>query len=131
MVEYLIACLESMPSVFRMFKKASFLILVAGSLLETTDGWDRLKSCCHHSLKDLCVHTDSAWQKKKNYSHWKDIGNYPDRCIICLKSFPVGCVSLRKMGLIAWCFQFITIDFHDDIFAILINSLIGTCLFLC
>ena len=24
---------------------------------------DRLKSCCHHSLQDLCVHTDGAWLK--------------------------------------------------------------------
>ena len=62
------------------------------------NGLDRLKSCCHHSLKDLCVITDGAWWKKKKYSHRKDIGNYPDGCIIHLKSVLVGHVSLRKKG---------------------------------
>ena len=31
--------------------------------------FDRLKSCCHHSLRDLCVHTDGAWWKLKKYCH--------------------------------------------------------------
>ena len=55
-----------------------------------------LKSRCHHSLKDLHVHTDGAWWKIKKYSHQKDSINYPDGCIICLKSFFVGCVSAVK-----------------------------------
>ena len=46
-----------------------------------------LKSCCHHSLKDLCVHTDGAWWKMKKYSTRKDIVNDQDGCIIFLKSF--------------------------------------------
>ena len=53
-------------------------------------GWiqlDRLKSCCHHRLRDLCVHTDGVWWKLKKDCDQKDIGNYPDVCIICLKSF--------------------------------------------
>ena len=28
-------------------------------------------SCCHHSLKNLCGHTDGAWWKMKKYSHKK------------------------------------------------------------
>ena len=52
-----------------------------------------LISWCHHNLRDLCIHTDVAWWKLKKYSHQKDIANYPDGCIICLKSFFVGCVS--------------------------------------
>ena len=54
---------------------------------------DRIKSCCHHSLRDLCQHTDGAWQKLKKYWHQEDIGNYPDGCIICLKSISSGCIS--------------------------------------
>ena len=53
-----------------------------------------LKSCCHNSLKELCVHTHGEWRKRKKYSHHKDIENYPDGCIICLKTLFVGCVSL-------------------------------------
>ena len=55
-----------------------------------------LKSCCHYSLRDLCVHTDDAWWKIKKYSHQKDIGKYIDGCIICLKSFFIECVSAGK-----------------------------------
>ena len=64
-------------------------------------GLDRLKSCCHHSLKDLCAITDGAWwkaRKEKKYSDQKDIGNYPNGCVISLKSFSVGHASLRKKG---------------------------------
>ena len=57
-----------------------------------------LKSCCHHNLRDLCVHTDGAWWKMKKCSHQKDIENYPDVCIICLKSFSVGSVSAVIKG---------------------------------
>ena len=57
-----------------------------------------LESCCHHSLRNLCVHTDGAWWKMKKYSHQKDISNYPDGCIICLKSFSFECVSVVKMA---------------------------------
>ena len=31
--------------------------------------WDRLKSCCHHNLRDLGVHTDGAWWKLKKIFH--------------------------------------------------------------
>ena len=62
------------------------------------NGLDRLKSCCYHRIKDLCVITDGACWKKKKYFCRKDIGHYPDGCIICLKSFPVGCVSSKKKG---------------------------------
>ena len=54
---------------------------------------DRLKSCCHHSLRDMCVHTDGAWWKLKEYCTHGDIGNYPNGCIIHLTSSSVGCVS--------------------------------------
>ena len=56
----------------------------------------KLKSCCHHSLRDLCVHTDVAWWKMKKCSLQNDNFNYPDGCIISLKSFFVGCVSVVK-----------------------------------
>ena len=59
---------------------------------------DKLKSCCHNNLRDLCVQTDGAWWKLKMHCHQKDIGNYPDGCIICLKSFSTGCVSPEKKG---------------------------------
>ena len=39
---------------------------------------DRIKSRCHHSHRDLCVHTDDAWWKLKKYCHQKDVDNYPD-----------------------------------------------------
>ena len=54
---------------------------------------DRSKSCCHHSLRDLCIHTDGTLLKLKKHCHWKGISNYSDGCIICLKSFSVGCIS--------------------------------------
>ena len=54
--------------------------------------FDWFKSCCHHSFKDLCIHTESAWWKLKKSFHQKDIGNYSGGCIICLKSFSVWCV---------------------------------------
>ena len=28
----------------------------------------KLNNCCHHSLRDLYVHTDGAWWKMKNIS---------------------------------------------------------------
>ena len=52
-----------------------------------------LKNCCHHSIKDLHVDTVEAWWKMKKYSQEKVIVNYPDGCIICLKSFSAGCLS--------------------------------------
>ena len=54
---------------------------------------ERLKSCCHHSLRDMCVHRDGAWWKLKKYCHWKYINDYPDGCLICMKSFYVCIVS--------------------------------------
>ena len=59
---------------------------------------DRLKSCCHHSLRDLCVHTDGAWWKYKKYCTHEDIDNYPDGCIICLNSFSVEFYSPVNMS---------------------------------
>ena len=47
----------------------------------------KLKSCCHHSLKDMHVHTDGAWWKMTKYYHQKDIVNYPDGCIIVWSPF--------------------------------------------
>ena len=34
---------------------------------------NRFKSCCHHSLSNLCGHTDNAWWKLKSIAtkkHW-------------------------------------------------------------
>ena len=60
--------------------------------------FDRLKSYCHNSQRDLCVQTDGTWRKLKAYCGRKDISNYPDGCIIFLKSFSVEYVSSGKKG---------------------------------
>ena len=54
---------------------------------------DRLKSCCHHSLRNLCAWTNGAWWKLTRYCTCEDIDNYPDGCNIFLKSFSIGFVS--------------------------------------
>ena len=91
-------CKLVMHTIFFHEIQQSIILDLCSMQVPRNNGLDRLKSCCHHRLKDLCVHTDGTWCKKKKYSHWKDVGNYPDGCIICLKSFSVGCVSLAKMG---------------------------------
>ena len=68
-----------------------------------------LKSCCHHSLRDLCVHTGGAWWKMKKYSDQNGILNYPDGCIICLKSFSAGCVSAMKKAT-----QIVKMEKHEN-----------------
>ena len=73
MVEYQIACLECMPSVFHDMQKGSFLIFVAGTLLETMD-LTSLKPVAITASKIGFI-ADGAWWKKKKYSHQKDIGN--------------------------------------------------------
>ena len=52
--------------------------------------FDKCESCCHHSLRDMCVQTDGAWWKLKKYCHRKDIDIYPSGSIICLKSLSTG-----------------------------------------
>ena len=42
---------------------------------------NKLKSCCHHSIQDLFVHTDCAWCRLKKYCHQKGNFDYPDRLI--------------------------------------------------
>ena len=34
---------------------------------------ERLKSCCNHSLRDLCVHNDGAWRKLKSIATKKTL----------------------------------------------------------
>ena len=51
---------------------------------------ERLKNCCHHSLRDLCIQTDGAFWILDKYCTHEDNNNYPDGCIICLKSFLLG-----------------------------------------
>ena len=100
--------------VFHDIQKTSFLILVAGSLLGAMD-WTGATAAVITASK-ICVITGGAWWKKKKYSHQKDIDNNPVGYIICVKSISVGCVSLRKKGvLIAWCVHFVIIDFYDNI----------------
>ena len=82
---------------------------------------DRLKSCCNHSLRDLCVHKDGAWLKLKKYCHQKDVGYYPDGCIICSKSFSVGCVLPVKMGNNSMVCLIYYEWFSSYIFAVLIT----------
>ena len=57
------------------------------------NGLDRLKNCCNHSVRDVYAITDGAWRKKKKYFQQIETGNFPDECIIYIKSFSVGCVS--------------------------------------
>ena len=45
--------------------------------------------------RSVCSHRWCMVENEK-HSHQKDVSNYPDGCIICLKSFPVGCVSAVK-----------------------------------
>ena len=62
----------------------------------------RLKSCCHHSLSNLCAYTDVAWRKLKKYCCHKDIASYPGTCIISLISLSVGLVtSVNKSTVIS------------------------------
>ena len=64
---------------------------------------DRLKSYCHHSLRDLHAHTDGAWWKLEKYYQENDLseillfcvcvwpakkGNYCMVCSNCCASFP-------------------------------------------
>ena len=67
---------------------------------------DTLKSCCHHSLKDLCVQTDGAWWKLKRYCSKLDINNLSGGCMICLKSFSVGHIlsvnKSTKITMMKW-----------------------------
>ena len=57
---------------------------------------DEQKLCCHHSLKDLQVHTDGAWWKLKQYSLHPGIGNYPQVCIVYLESFQIWTFQRRQ-----------------------------------
>ena len=57
---------------------------------------DRLKSCCHHSLRYLISSDRCCMVEVKKYWNQKDIGNYSDACINCLKSFSTGYVSPVK-----------------------------------
>ena len=41
----------------------------------------------------MFVNLDGAWWKLNKYCHQKDMGNYPDGCIISLKSSLAGCVT--------------------------------------
>ena len=58
---------------------------------------ERLEICCDYSLRNLCVHTDDVRWKLKKYCTHENIDNYPDGCIIYLKSFSVGCVTSEKV----------------------------------
>ena len=85
---------------------------------------NRLKSCCHYSLRDLCVHTDGAWWKLENYFIQKNVSKYPDGYIICLTYFSVGCAPPVKKSnkfMVRSIFLFVFF-FH---FAILMNHLMG------
>ena len=57
---------------------------------------DRLKSCCHHSLKDMCIHTVDAWKKLDKHCLQQYIGNNPRGCIICLNSCLWDVLYLRR-----------------------------------
>ena len=57
----------------------------------------------------------------------KDKGIYPDGCIICQKSFSVGCTSSVKVGNDGMVGSICCELFPPNIFAILINSLMCAC----
>ena len=69
----LIASLEWMPSVFMIYQKASFLILVAGSLLEKMD-WTGSKAVAITASKTCLLLQMVNGGRKKVFppkSHWK------------------------------------------------------------
>ena len=68
------------------YKKAWFLILLAGKMVEAMIWHTRM-------LLPSQPYTDGAWWKMKKCCHQKDVSNYPDGCNICLKSFSVWLVS--------------------------------------
>ena len=90
---------------------------------------DILKSCCHHSLRDVCVHTDSAWWRLKKYCHQKDIGNYSDGFIICLNSF-LYCVhfAIKKIHWLHGVFTLLWFAFFSQLLRFSLTPLICTCL---
>ena len=61
-----------------------------------SDYFGQTTSCCHHSLKDLCIHIKGAWWKPEKYYHHQDIINYPKRCFTCHESFSVGYLKPLK-----------------------------------
>ena len=92
--------------------------------------WNRLKSCCPHSLSNLCVQTDGAWWiLKKCCIHW-DVGNYPDGCIICLKSFSIEWIFPAKKSkdwmVCSICYDLVS----SHCFKTFINSLICACMYI-
>ena len=80
---------------FHDIQEGPFLILVAGSLMETMD-WTGSKAVA------------------STYSHCKDIGNYPNVCNICLKCISVGCVSLGKKSNDCLVYSLCYKSFHLD-----------------
>ena len=125
MIEYLIASLKCMPSVFMTCKKASFVILVEDSLLETMD-WTGSKAVAISASK-ICVLLQMVHggRRKSIPTKMTLIAIHMDVSFV-LNPFLFYVFAYERSVLIAWCAQFIMIDFYDYIFAILIYSLIGS-----
>ena len=113
MVECQIASLECMPS------------CSAGSLPGILD-WIGSKAVSITASKFFLSSQMVHGGRRKSTATKKYIGNYQDGCIICLKSFSVGCVSLAKKRN-----DFIVCSTcYSSFFVILIDFFMGTC-FLC
>ena len=126
MEEYLTANLECMSMVSIKYGRAWFIMLATGNMVVAID-WTNSKAVAITALEIFVFTQMVPWWKLKKCCQWKEISNYPDRCIFCLKSFSVGCMSLVKkvndcMACII-CSDF----FHLYIFTFLINSLMSTC----
>ena len=91
---------------------------------------DLFKGYCHYSIKDLCIQTDDAWWKMKKFFHGKDIGIYPDGCIVCLKFFSTVCVLHAKKGNDCMLCSHSYDLFYSHNFEIFIKSLIDACFML-
>ena len=123
MVEYLIASLECMPSIFMAHKKASFLILVAGSLLEAIY-WTGSKTVAIIASK-ICMLLQmvQVW-RRKSITTEKTLETIQMDVSFVWNPFLLGVLPYKRRVLIAWCVQFIIINFYDYVLQMLLIPLL-------
>ena len=117
MVEYLIENLECMPSVFMTYKKASFLILVAGSLLEKVN-WTGSKAVAITASKICLLLQMVHGGRRKSILIKKTWITIQIDLSFVLNPFLLGVFPSERRVLIAWCVQFVIINLYEYIFAI-------------
>ena len=126
MVEYLIASLECMPTVSMKYKKAWFLILVAGRMVVAID-WTGSKAV---DITALEIHVST---QMVHGGSWKSIATKMTLVTVKMSisfvwsHFLLGVCHQWRRVMIARCVHFVIIHFHLHIFVILINSLMVAC----